>query len=204
MDKASGQGERPSSAEQGAATRTAIMDATAALIAELGWGQVTTRAIATRAGVPHGAVSYHFKGKEELLREAAVSATLQALAQPIALTRQAGSVRELVDGTLAWFSSGALDDPSVALLLETARQASRDPALREPIAAELRSYRAVLTGLVRADQERGEIDSRVSASGTATLVAALFDGVLLHLLVDPDLDVQNAAGVVHALLGGVG
>src|SRR3954471_18939983 len=118
MDKPDGQVHRPTSAEQGAATRRAIIDAAVALIGEVGWGQVTTRAIAARAGVPHGAVGYHFNGKAELLREAAISATMRVLADPMAMTRGATSVAELVEGTLAWYSGGGISDPSVALLLE--------------------------------------------------------------------------------------
>ena len=57
-----------------APTREQLMAAAAELIAELGWGRVTTRAVAERAGLPHGAVSYHFRGKQELLTEAAMYA----------------------------------------------------------------------------------------------------------------------------------
>ncbi len=32
-----------------------------------------TRAVAERAGLPHGTVSYHFRGKQELLTEAALN-----------------------------------------------------------------------------------------------------------------------------------
>ena len=55
------------------------MTAAAELIAELGWGRVTTRAVAERAELPHGAVSYHFRGKQELLAEAALHAFQQAI-----------------------------------------------------------------------------------------------------------------------------
>jgi AcrR family transcriptional regulator len=202
VDKTSEQGARPTSAEQGAATRAAIINATIALIAKVGWGQVTTRAIAAEAGVPHGAVSYHFRGKEELLREAGISATLQALAEPLAMARGAGSLREVLDGTLNWYASGGLNDPSVTLLLETLRQASRDPALREPIARELRAYRAALGDLADADRRRGDLAPGVSTSGTAMVVAALADGLLLHLILDPDLDVQEAANALLTLLRG--
>jgi len=183
-------------------TRAAITSATIALIAKVGWGHVTTRAIAAEAGVPHGAVSYHFRGKEELLREAAISATLQALAEPLAMARRAGSLCEVLEGTLGWYASGGLNDPSVALLLETLRQASRDPALREPIAHELRAYRAALGDLADADQQRGDLAPGVSTSATAMVVAALADGLLLHLILDPDLDVQEAANALLALLRG--
>lgn len=202
MDKSSGQGGRPTSAEQGAATRRAILDAAIALIAEVGWGQVTTRAIADRAGVPHGAVGYHFTGKTDLLREAALTATTQALGEPIAMARHASSVWELVEGTFGWFAGGGLTDPSVALLLEAVREASRDPALRAPIAAVLRDYRTALADLVRADQERGSVRPDVPPESVAALIAALFDGVLLHLVLDPDLEARATAEAVRILLRG--
>lgn len=202
MDKSDGQGGRPTSAEQGAATRRAIIDAAVALIGELGWGQVTTRAIAARAQVPHGAVAYHFNGKADLLREAAIFATTRALAEPIALARQAGSVAELVEGTFAWYSTGGMSDPSAALLLEVTREGVRDDALRESFAAILRDYRAALADLVRADQERAAIPRQADPAGIAALVAALLDGLMLHLILDPHLDIQATASAVRTLLGG--
>lgn len=202
MDKSDGQGGRPTSAEQGVATRRAIIDAAVALIGELGWGQVTTRAIAARARVPHGAVAYHFNGKAELLREAAIAATMRVLADPMAMARSAGSVAEVVEGTLAWYSGGGITDPSVALLLEVTREAVRDEALRESFASVLADFRAALTDLVRADQERGALPPEASSVGTATLVAALLDGLLLHLILDPHLDTQATAAAVRTLLGG--
>lgn len=202
MDNVTGQGVRPSSAEQGAATRAAILGATVALIGELGWGQVTMRAIAARAGVPHGAISYHFQGKDDLLRQAAIAGTLQALAEPLAMAQAAGDVREMFEGTLGWFAGGGLEDPSVALLLETVRQASRDPSLRDPLATEMKRFRIALTELVRRDQEKGAITADTPAAGTATVIAALLDGLLLHLILDPELDLQGAAEAVRTLLRG--
>lgn len=202
MDKASGQAGRPTSAEQGAATRRAIIDAAVALIGELGWGKVTTRAIAARAGVPHGAVGYHFNGKAELLREAAISATMRALGEPIAIARRADSVAGLIEETFAWYTGGGISDPSVTLLLEVTREAVRDDTLRESFASILRDYRVSLTELVIRDQERGAVPPEASSAGTATLVAALLDGLLLHLILDPHLDIQATASAVRTLLGG--
>ncbi|MGH3415303.1 MAG: TetR family transcriptional regulator [Actinocrinis sp.] len=183
-------------------TRQALLDAAAALIAETGWCAVTTRAIAARAAVPHGAVSYHFGGKDELLREAALTATRAALAAPLALAAQAGSVAELLSGTFAWYGGGGLSDPAVAQLLETAREAARDPALRAPIAAELGDYRKTLADLVRRDQRRGALVATVPADGVAAALAALLDGLILHLVLDPDLDTRPAAAAVLGLLAG--
>src|SRR3954453_21589194 len=61
------------------ATREKLMNAAAELISEVGWGRVTTRAVAERAGLPHGSVSYHFRGKQELLVEACSHAFSEAV-----------------------------------------------------------------------------------------------------------------------------
>src|SRR2546423_14729759 len=76
MDKSNGQARRTMAS---APTREKLMAAAAELIAELGWGRVTTRAVAERAGLPHGTVSYHFRGKQELLSEAALHAFERAM-----------------------------------------------------------------------------------------------------------------------------
>ena len=206
VDKSNGQATTRStaltSAQQGAATRRAILEAAAQLIAETGWCAVTTRAIATRAGVPHGAVSYHFTGRADLLRKAALEVTRAALAEPLALVGRAGSISEVLQGTFAWYAAGGLSDPSVALLLETAREAGRDEALRAPIATQLREYRAALADLVRRDQEHGALVPGVSAEGVAALTAALLDGLILHLVLDPELDTRPVATAILGLLGG--
>src|SRR4051794_34100044 len=82
MDSSSGQSGRPgrSTRSRGSTTtRERLMEAAAELIAELGWGRVTTRAVAERAGLPHGSVSYHFRGKQELLTDAALHAFQQTI-----------------------------------------------------------------------------------------------------------------------------
>lgn len=206
MTKSSDQAERPmkrpSSAEQGVATRRAILDAAAALIAEVGWCAVTTRAIAARAGVPHGAVAYHFTGKEDLLREAAITAMAQALAAPVAMASQAPGTRELLEGTFGWYAEGGLNDPGVALLLDAAREAVRDEALRKALAGQLREYRGALSGLIARDQQRGALPPGATADGLAGVVAALLDGLMLHLALDPQLDLGAITDALGHLLGG--
>jgi AcrR family transcriptional regulator len=175
------------------------MAAAAALIAELGWGRVTTRAVAQRAGLPHGAVSYHFRGKQELLTEAALSAFAQAL--PADQFAALSSVDDLIGLIAAEIGTPEVIDPVLSrLMLETMREAERDPTLRERMGALMVEYRNLIIAIVRADQRRGVVDAGVPAQAVATLLAALGDGLLLHALLDPDLDVVAALSTVGALL----
>lgn len=173
------------------------MAAAVQLIGELGWGRVTTRAVAERAGLPHGAVSYHFHGKQELLVEAALHAFADAL--PMAEFEQRATVDDLV--TLIATEIGDAVDPVLSrLMLETMREAERDPALRERMGGLLGSYRDVMIGIVRADQSRGTTVDDVAPEAIATLLAAVGDGLVLHALLDPDLDVRAAVDALRALL----
>jgi hypothetical protein len=92
-------------------------------------------------------------------------------------------------------------DPVLSrLMLETMREAERDPLLRERLGALMCEYRNLIIDIVRADQRRGASMAACAPEAIATLVAALGDGLLLHALLDPDLDVVAALSTVGALL----
>jgi AcrR family transcriptional regulator len=203
MDKPDGQTTAGRSAgprgPASAPTRQRLMTAAAELIAELGWGRVTTRAVAERAGLPHGAISYHFRGKQELLTAAALDAFEQAL--PAEQFAALNSVDDLIDLIASQLRPSEMIDPVLSrLMLETMREAERDAALRERMGALLGQYRTMIVEIVRGDQRRGTITANVPAEAIATLLAALGDGLLLHALLDRDLDVAGAVTAVRDVL----
>lgn len=172
------------------------MTAAAALIAEVGWGRVTTRAVAERADLPHGAVSYHFRGKQELLIEAATHAFQQAI--PVGQFAALASVDDLI-GLIA-AEVGALDSVLSRLMFEAMSEAERDPTLRERMGTLLGEYRRLMVATVRADQARGAVFDGAPAEAIATLIGALGDGLGLHALLDRELDVDAAVEALRALL----
>jgi AcrR family transcriptional regulator len=175
------------------------MRAAGELIAELGWGRVTTRAVAERAGLPHGAVSYHFRGKQQLLTESAMHVFEDAI--PIEAFEALRTVDDLIELIAAEVGDPDTIDPVLSrLMLEAMREAERDAQLRERMAAMLGAYRQVIVGLVRAGQERGDVLASVPASAIATLLGAVGDGLLLHVLLDPGLDTRAAIDALRALL----
>jgi AcrR family transcriptional regulator len=196
MDKSDGQAGRTAAS---APTREKLMAAAAELIAELGWGRVTTRAVAERAGLPHGAVSYHFHGKQELLTEAAMFAFARAV--PVDEFAALAGVEDLIGLIAAEIADRDAIDPVLSrLMLEAMREAERDPALRERMGAMLARYRDMMIAAVRAEQECGAVFSGAPAEAIATLLGAVGDGLLLHALLDPDLDIDAALNALRALL----
>jgi AcrR family transcriptional regulator len=196
MDKSDGQAGRTAASGP---TREKLMAAAAELIAELGWGRVTTRAVAERAGLPHGAVSYHFRGKQELLTEAAMFAFARAVPED-EFAALAG-VEDLIGFIAAEITGPDAVDPVLSrLMFEAMSEAERDPALRERMGAMQTQYRALMVRAVRAEQQRGAVFDGAPADAIATLLGAVGDGLLLHARLDPDLDVQAALDALRALL----
>jgi hypothetical protein len=66
--------------------------------------------------------------------------------------------------------------------------------------AMLARYRALMIAAVRAEQQRGTVFAGAPADAIATLLGAVGDGLLLHALLDPGLDVRPALDALRALL----
>ena len=192
---------RPAKKRAATRTRERLLDAAAEQIAEVGWGRVTTRSVAERAGLPHGAVSYHFSGKQELLSEAAVLVFERAF--PIAELKALASLQEALAVMERWMGEAESGDLLVAEVgVEAILESARDPNLRGRVDALLRSYRAVLAELARRDAAAGRSFAGASPQAVATLVAAAADGFFLHARLDPQLDIASAVAALRALLSG--
>ncbi|MEH3054751.1 MAG: helix-turn-helix domain containing protein [Patulibacter minatonensis] len=86
--------------QQRRATRTAILDATVAALVTDGYGTLTTRRIAERAGVAQSTLMHHFETREQLLVEAvsnlAITMAERAVAEIDASRLQGTDHREAV------------------------------------------------------------------------------------------------------------
>jgi AcrR family transcriptional regulator len=168
--------------------RERVLDATLEVIGEQGIGGVTNRAVAARAGVSPGSLSYHFPSQTELLREALLrfvgteAARLEALAEGVAdLDPLAAAVQGIVEGA---------DRRAVLAQMELYLQACRDPELQAVAARAYAAYdgaaRRVLEALGVADPEP-----------LVPALIALVDGYeLRRLALDED---AAAPSLVHGL-----
>jgi AcrR family transcriptional regulator len=180
-------------------TRVRLLTAAAELIAELGWGRVTTRAVATRADLPHGAVSYHFRGKQELLTEAALHALEQAF--PISEFAALESLSDFVGLMQPWLGEQGDEGQLITRIgIEAMLESERNGVLRERMAAMLRDFRRALAEIAAADQARGTAPAGTSPQALATLLGAIGDGLFLQARLDPDLDAAAALQALGALL----
>lgn len=186
-------------AERGRHTRELLLEATSELIVEVGWGEVSTRMVAQRAGVPAGAVHYHFSSLPALLRSA-VAPVLQLLARQLTAGLSSApdvpaGVRALLDAVVGQSTRAA----DAVLLGEVILQASRDEALRAEVAAVLATVRAELAGWLMG-HGYGE-----RAAPVATVLTAALDALGMHRALDPHLDLDGVqAALVDLAVNGTG
>jgi|tagenome__1003787_1003787.scaffolds.fasta_scaffold20926902_2 AcrR family transcriptional regulator len=201
MDKPDGQDAAASRRGPGSEqTRLRLLQAAAELIAEQGWGAVRTRAVAERAGLPHGAVSYHFRGKQELLTEAALYTFARAV--PLeGLVGEQGTPPDVVELIEGWLTGAETTDPVVTGVgMEAMLQAERDPVLRRRLAELMGRYREAMTDLVASSQRHRTTKVQTDPAGLAALLAAIGDGLFLHARIDPQLDTEAALTALRDLL----
>ncbi|HEX4110130.1 MAG TPA: helix-turn-helix domain-containing protein [Solirubrobacteraceae bacterium] len=74
---AEGRTRRMTRAEQRAATRLAILDATAECLVQDGYAALTTRRVAERAGIAQSTLMHHFETREALLTDAVTHIALR-------------------------------------------------------------------------------------------------------------------------------
>jgi len=169
--------------------RERLLHAATELIAEKGWGAVSTRVLAERAGVGSGVVHYHFDSLPAVLVEASVGALRTALAGLPGVLETATTPRQMLTALLS-----ALDGHSgQELFVETILAATRDDVLREAVREVLVEFRAELaTRLAR--------HGVPAPADTAAVLAAAVDGVLLHRALSPDLSVDAVVSVLGRAL----
>lgn len=168
--------------------RQRLLHAAAELIAEKGWGAVSTRMLADRAGVGSGVVHYHFDSIQAVLVQAAVGALRTAVDGFAGVLARATTPTDALTLMI-----GALDGHGgQELFTETFLAATRNDDLRQAVAEVLVEFRRTLAEWLASRDVPTPVE-------TAAVLAAAVDGVLLHRALSPDL----SADVVVSVLGRV-
>lgn len=131
-------------------TRTRLLDAAAALCAELGFDGVTMNAIASRAGVTAAAIYNHFESREDLLYAAGVEG-LRRVTDEVPPGLGAGAPRAIA---AAYLRPGLKD--TRRLLAELHLAGGRDPQLAGLLAQWHRTWTDALVALLPPDDPAPE------------------------------------------------
>lgn len=188
------------SRESGEQTRRALLDAAVRLVAERGWDAVTTRQIAERAGVNQGLIHYHFRSKDQLLHAAFERALRETFAEPGAALAHATDLRASIADLVRGLEPGDEMEPLALFSVEAMARGARDVEIRRSMAEMLAEFREHVVGRIAAGQRRGELSPELDPVGTATVLGALLDGLGLHVLIDPSIDIERTAAAAARLL----
>ncbi len=169
-------------------TRDRLIRAAQEVMAESGWGAVTTRRVASAAGVNQALIHYHFRSVADL-RRGAVTAVLDEIADQVAASLPRGELTD--DGLhalLRLLHELQRSDPTSALVaMEGSVACLRDEGLRTTVSAMITAFRDEIAGwLIAQGHEPPQARRR------ATAIAAALDGICLHHLIDPTIDPDEA------------
>jgi AcrR family transcriptional regulator len=191
VDKAPGAG-RPRDPRIDAA----ILAATAELLAEIGYSNLTMAAIAVRAGTTKTALYRRWSSKPELVHEAVFPAAPTALAAPAGDI--AADVRAMIGAAREVFTSPAVRAALPGLVADMVADAELNARVMGRFADVFGAVRRRIFEAVA----RGEVHSDVNPD---RLVEVIGGASMLRLLLSPETDLdddwvdQTAAIVVHGV-----
>jgi AcrR family transcriptional regulator len=170
--------------------RERLLRAAAAVFARQGYDGTKIMDVVRESGLSTGAVYGRFRSKNDLLREAIVTASAGVARLGV---EDVDRVADLIAAG-ARHTTGPLSDAE-ALRLEAYVTARREPEVAAGLAESHRVWKAALAPLVEAAQHDGTVADDVDSEAVLFLVRILTLGLLLHRgsgLPAPDDDAWQA------------
>lgn len=190
--KQAGSGRRRTFTET--ARRAQIVDAAAQVMATEGYSGTSIARIASHLGISKGVITYHFRTKDEILRELVLrffDEGWQHMGPAVdAATGARGKIRAWVGSQLEFFSRHRIRFLATGEIMANHRGADGQLAFAEELDEEV----TALSGIIVHGQQDGELrdfDPRT----IATLIVKTSSAVLETWAADPqtDLQAQSAA-----------
>jgi AcrR family transcriptional regulator len=176
------------------ARRAQIVAAATDTLAELGYARASLGRIAARIGISRGLISYHFAGKDELMREVAREAFEHGTGfmQRRILAHSTGPemLRAYIESNLAYMREYPNE---LIAVVEIARNAVTPDGMNRfysyDVDEAVRALAHLLSGFQDAGQFRADFDPRAMAIA----IRGAIDGVPGRLRFDPQFDIDSYA-----------
>ena len=179
-----------SAPERAAARREQIRAAAADCFRKHGFHGTSIAQISKAAGMSVGHIYHYFENKEAIIAEI-VAQDLERLLSLNVELRSARDVKHAIIDRTAASVEGNLDPAVAGLKLEIIAEAARNPGVAEVVRSADRLCRESLAQTLR-DIRRtlGHEDSDDVIAGMVEVLAAMFQGLLIRSVRNPDLDKQ--------------
>lgn len=154
-------------------SRSAIMQATYRALADRGYADLTTQAIAEESGTSTALLHYHFDTKEELLVEF-LAYLLDRFRQNVTIDEEDPTAQ--LRSMPKKFLSGPPDDEAFhTAMVDLRAQAAHNEAYREQLRINDAELRGVLASVIERGIEAGEFHD-VDADRVATYIVSTLEG----------------------------
>jgi AcrR family transcriptional regulator len=196
--------DHPSEASRAETRRVQIRAAAADCFRQHGFHGTSIAQISKAAGMSTGHIYHYFENKEAIIADIVA----QDLERSLTLTTELRSASDVKDAMVERAIEGVehnLDPSSAGLQLEIVAEAARNPHIAEIVRAADRACRDSLADTIRTQrQAAGHQDSETTIAGMVEALAAMFEGLRIRTIRNPDLDqaavVQVFRRMIHDLL----
>lgn len=190
----------PADCSRAEARRSQILAAAEACFREHGFHGASISKISKSSGMSAGHIYHYFENKEAIIA-AIVASDLDRLLTMSAEMRAADNI---LDALLERVAEGVVDnlDPAVAgLKLEIAAEASRNADVANIVrAADKQCAGSILQTLRLARQAAGKSADDTEVAAMAEVIAAMFEGLLLRSVRNPEVDRQAVAAAFQRVI----
>ncbi len=189
-------------------TRARIVAAASKVLAEKGYEATTVKEIAREAQAAPGLVHYYFGGKDELLVEV-LQAAGQRFHQHMQQFAQNAHTDQPLDAYVQQLYERVDQEPEVYRLRYESfslglHNATIAPWVRERLAQRREEIGSVITKILQAVQEPEHVkNSTPDPTTLAALLLALYDGLALQKIMDPNFDLEAAYRLLAQMLHGL-
>ena len=182
--------------------REKLLWAAMACLRDKGYARTTARDLVAASDTNLASIGYHFGSKDALLNEAIAEGfrAWSAEIERAAFASDAQTARERLEQSLVQMTD-RLEEvrPFLVSFVEAFPQAVRSPDLREQMAAAYEEARSAGAQMVlRAAEGEGLALSPEHAATLSSVLTALFDGMILQFLLDPER-VPSSRQIMEAL-----
>ncbi|MFF4603232.1 TetR/AcrR family transcriptional regulator [Streptomyces sp. NPDC001339] len=178
--------QRLTRAEAKARTRALLLDAAARVFARKGFTGASVEEIAESAGFSIGALYSNFSGKEALFLELLSDRGRDRVAQAAKALHDVGTEEAVAELGRLLVDVADNDTDFASLQAEFWLYAVRNPHVLETVAATTREPRQALEGVMRTALAQRGAPGDVSPQAVATVVGALWQGLVRLRRIDPD------------------
>ncbi len=184
------------------ARRAQILDAATICFAEHGVRGTTMQRICAQAGLSAGAVYSYFAGKEaifEAVYTRSIAKNRQLGEQIKAAPDPLAAMTQMVAGMVHFIGDPALRTEH-HLSLQVHAEGLSDPAIAASYVKIHRDMVSQMTPLLRQLQQQGRVPADLDAEYFLWVLMAAYQGLRVHGMLDPDLDLQRFGDALSAMV----